>query len=158
MLILLAMGFLNRFRGGGYGAHILPGHPRFYVAPLVAGVAYTVDWDWIVAVAWGLCYLLWSFLPWGHLYCLGRTEHEPPRPISDLEEICRSAAKGNPWVAFGFLQAIGMIPTMLYMNMWAALAPLAIVAVYELAWEWSKDPIPKAEIATGIIWGLLING
>lgn len=157
LICVPACAALNRFRGGGLGASELPGHPRFYAAPLMAGIALFATANLWTALGLGLAYLIWSFAPWGHLMCLGRKDHEPSRPYAWIETQLVKLARGNPWIAFGLLHLIFLIPAAL-ITPWALLAPLAIVAAYEVSWRYSSTPeiIRNAEVATGVVWGLLV--
>lgn len=150
-LLLPIMAVLNRIRGGGFGGQYLPGHPRFYVSLAVAGLDL---WSG-GSGAMGLVYLIWSLLPWGHLMCLGRWA--PARPISTLEEECLAMTRGNPWVAFGLLHVIGLVPAMFVSPVAFLMAP-AIVAIYELFWRSpaDKSSVQWPEMGVGVLWGLAI--
>lgn len=148
------MALLNRFRGGGFGAEILPGHPRFYVAPMVVMlVGLVVEWHQGLLV--GAAYLAWSFTPWGHLIGLGRWD--PPREWSWLETTTFEISNKNPWLALGMIEMIGMSVAIVIFSPWAALAAIAFVGCYEAGWRLRpKAPIELAELLVGGVWGLLI--
>lgn len=148
------MALLNRFRGGGYGAEILPGHPRFYVAPLVALLVGLLFDSWHAGVLVGVSYLAWSFMPWGHLIGLGRWS--PERPIAWTEGVSLIVGR-NPWMALFLTELVGMSVAIVLVSPWAAVAALAFVGCYELGWRLRpKAPIELAELLVGAVWAALI--
>lgn len=145
---------LNRMRGGGFWADRLPGHPRFYVAPLVGLVAFLAGhdpvWSGLYAAAW----LWWCWWPWGLLMCLGRWE--PQRKISPVETTLLKASGGNIWLAFGLRHLLGVLP-MALLSPWTLLLPPLIVAFYEASWRWAprKHVIAVPEMMTGSAMALM---
>lgn len=148
------MAVVNRFRGGGFGAQYLPGHPRFWVTPIVAMLALFLVGP-LQAVLMALAYLVWCWPPWGYLMTLGRTT-PAGRDISLVEQLCLDAALGNIWAALMLRHAFGMLPAMFVVSPFAILAAPLIVIAYELGWRITPlAPIRTAELLTGAIWGAL---
>jgi len=145
-------GALNRARGGGLWADRLPGHPRYYVALVLALAAVLVVGP-VDAVVVGISYLAWSILPWGNWYDLGRL---PPRePRNDIEILIGRLP--NDHARFLTRNLIGLIPAMVLLH--PAFAFLAVwqSASYEIGWTVAgKSPITVGEVLTGIGWGLWI--
>lgn len=158
--ILLALSvplfaILNRVRGGGFGGHNLPGHPRFYVSAAIAGWAFLFV-SWPKALAFGICYLLWSMLPWGRWYDLGRLPSDFIKREPDWFEKLINKVTDNDHVAFTIRNTIAILPAIIFISPWFAILPVAQTACYELGWRFrSNEPIQAAEIATGAVWGLL---
>jgi hypothetical protein len=151
------MVFLNRFRGGGFYAEYLPGHPRFYVAPVIGLLLWFVSGNWISGLSAGVSYLAWSFLPWGHLMCLGN--FAPDRPMSALESFCLDTAKGNYLPALMLLHAIGLIPASILVVPWALVMAPLVAAAYGIGWKQTPaTPIRTAELIVGGLWGCLFIG
>lgn len=152
VLVISLMGFLNRFRGGGFGAIVLPGHPRFYVAPLVGCLALLVT-PLPTAAAVGVSYLFWSLMPWGFTIGLGR--FQPSREPAMVERVFLRIS--SPHARLLAIEAVGLLPAaILVMPFALILAPL-FVAAYEAAWRLRpKAPIEAAEIVVGLLWGALI--
>lgn|GEM_PF-999439 len=105
---------INRFRGGGLGAQRLPGHPRFYAAPFVGLIAAFYQ-PWPVALAIGLAFLLFVWLPWGRWYTLnrrGRTESsgEPSGFERFIERLADFGGVRRDWLAFGLRNIAVMTP------------------------------------------------
>jgi hypothetical protein len=145
------MAVLNRFRGGGFGADRLPGHPRFYVAPMVAVVAWIVM-PWQQAIAAGVAYLAWCWPPWGHLMCLGHWS--PGRPVSEFEAWCLKSMRGDYFGALLLRHAVGLIPAMCLVSPLAIVAAPLVAALYAAGWRWRpQNPIEPAELLTGALWG-----
>jgi hypothetical protein len=153
LLLTPAMAVINRFRGGGFYADRLPGHPRFYAAPFVGLLAWAFM-PWPSALAFAVAFLLWSLLPWGHLMCLGH--YTPDRPISTPEAGALKVAGGNYYGGLGLLHLAGLIPAAVLVHPVAPLMSIPIVAAYALAWRVTPEtPIRTAEILVGGLWGLL---
>lgn len=83
-LTMLACAFLNCFRGGHFGAQHLPGHPRFYVAPLIGLVAWAFQPP-PVASAQAAAYLVFVWPGWGRWYSGNRIARELSGPPSRFE-------------------------------------------------------------------------
>lgn len=148
------MAVLNRFRGGGFGADKLPGHPRFYAAPILFAHVW---WLWSLpdAIAAGVSYLVWSFLPWGHLIGLGRWD--PPREYSKLEKGALVFAHGNRYIALGAVEILGMGVATALLSPWALVAAVLFVACYEIGWRLRPTaPIELAELLVGVVWAALL--
>lgn len=84
LLLIPAMAVLNRFRGGGFGAHSLPGHPRFWVTPVFLCLLLMAGFNPRLAGAITAGWLAWHMLPHGHTFSLGR--YFPERKISRFEQ------------------------------------------------------------------------
>jgi len=142
-LLVMSAGFLNRFRGGGYGAHLLPGHPRFYVVPLVGLMVYAFyghDGEGGLFPYWltlPLIYLWWSWWPWGEWFDLGRM----PRRWQGRKETWFEWAIDR--ISFGWDHAAlyhrhvwGLLPLVLLVP--PPVVPLLavlVVASYEIGWR-----------------------
>jgi len=148
------MAFLNRVRGGGFGAALLPGHPRFYVAALLAVAVWCVA-PWTAGLAAGLAYLAWAFLPWGHLMCLGH--YAPDREISKLEGWCLDIAQERYLPALALLHLIGLLPAFIIVSVFAPLFAVGFAGAYWLGWRyWPQTPTVPAELIVGALWGVMI--
>lgn len=149
------MAFLNRFRGGGFYAVYLPGHPRFYVAPVVGLLVWLLMGDVARGICAGIVYLVWSFLPWGFLASMGRWTPQG-RTISWLEGRCLDLARENYLVALSLLHLVGLLPAFLSLSLFAPLMAPLIAGSYWLGWRYRpKAPIELAELITGALWGAL---
>lgn len=152
--LIPALAILNRVRGGGLWADRLPGHPRLYVAPVIAILCLFIMPPW-QAVATGIAYLAWSFLPWGHLACLGK--FIPLRQMSSLEASCLEVVKGDYLAALMMLHLIGLLPMAFLVSPLAFLAPIPIALSYALGWFVTPAaPFRTAEILVGAVWGVLL--
>lgn len=150
---------LNRVRGGGFGAAYLPGHPRFYVAPVVGGLSWA-----LLGVSWwaaGGAYLLWSLIPWGRWYTVDQAYNPVTRIPTWLErQITRLGWDQSS--RFLMAQIVGLLPSALLLAAWAPLAALPVLLTYKLAWwllpeETEGDrAIELAELGTGFLWAALI--
>ena len=83
ILIIIAFTLFNRIRGGGLGADRLPGHPRYYVAPVIFGLAWWWLGDWQRAAWFSGVWLAWSLQAWGDIYMLGRQRMDG-KPVRDF--------------------------------------------------------------------------
>lgn len=161
--LIPVMAVLNRVRGGGFGAEALPGHPRYWVSPVVAGLAW-VTMPWQAALAFGLGYLFWSLWPWGYLMCLGHFQPQG-RDISNLELDLLDTAGQNVYVALGLRHMLvlpGLFAAMIFGGgPWLVLAsPIfaaLVVGAYAAGWALRPSaPIELAELLVGALWGGLI--
>lgn len=155
MWLIPVCAVLNRFRGGGFWADRLPGHPRFYVAPLMGLVAWLAGHDPLWSTLFAAAWLAWCWLPWGQLMCLDR--FVPDRKISPIETELLKVASGNIWLALGLRHALGLVP-MTILAPGALLMPPLIVAFYEASWRWSprQHVIAVPELLTGAAFGVLL--
>lgn len=155
-VIVVACAILNRFRGGGFYADRLPGHPRFYVAPVMGSAAWAAGHDPVWAGFFALAWLWWCWLPWGLLMSLGRWK--PEREIDRLEEELLSTAGGNIWIAFWLRHLVGFLPIAVLCWWSAIVMPPLIVAAYEASWRWSPRPqvIAFPEMFVGALFGLML--
>lgn len=154
--LIVACAFLNRFRGGGFYADRLPGHPRFYVAPVMGLVAWMAGHDPLWSTLFAAAWLFWCFLPWGLLMSLGRWE--PQREIDRFEDELLLTAGDNIWVAFWLRHLIGFLP-MAVLCWWSIVVlPPLFVAAYEASWRWSPraQVIAFPEMAVGTLFGLML--
>ena len=148
------MAFLNRFRGGGFGAEHLPGHPRYWVTPVVGALAYWHTGNALHAAIFAACYLAWSLVPWGHAIGLGRWS--PVRDPAPIEETLIHWTD-NPWLKLLTIEVVGLFPAMVLVSPFAAAMPPLFVACYEVGWRLRpRAPIELAELLTGGLWGLLL--
>lgn len=155
LLAIPACAILNRVRGGGFGASVLPGHPRYYVAPVMGAIAFAVSGDPWRAVSFAAAYLIWSLLPWGH--CIGLGRYAPDRDAALLEKDALILSRGNPWVALLMLEVIGIVPAAIAVSLLALCLPPLFVAAYEIGWRLRpKAPIELAELLVGALWGALL--
>lgn len=153
LVFIAAMVFLNRFRGGGFGAAALPGHPRYYVAPMVFLFAGTVV-PVLPAAGYALAYFAWSLMPWGHAIGLGRWS--PDRPPSLVESWFMH--EDNPWLRLLSIELAGLIPATLLVSAGAPVFGAAFVGCYEIGWRLTpKAPIQTAEILVGILWAAMLG-
>jgi hypothetical protein len=153
MIFVAALAALNHIRGGHLGGSLLPGHSRFWVAPAVAGAALLVAAP-IQAVIFGLAFLAWSLVPWGHSIGLGR--FAPDRKPAWLEEILIGHIE-NPWLRLFVIQMIGLLPAFFFVELLAPLFALAFVAAYEIAWRVRpKAPTQVAEPLVGALWAIML--
>lgn len=164
LVLVPLLAALNRVRGGGFYADRLPGHPRFYVAPLVALLALDVV-PAREAIGFGVAYLMWCWPPWGFLMCLGNWTPEG-RPISWIEEELLRFTRGRFGPALMLRHMLGVWPgfvAVFYLDgpIWlpvsAVLFGALVWAFYAAAWRWRPSaPIEAAELATGALWGALL--
>ena len=155
LLIPPVFAFLNRLRGGGWFADRLPFKKLFWVAPIIGGIACSVL-PWRDGVFFGVSYLAWGWLSWGHWFDLGRMA-TLPRSKTQFEQAIESISFGSDHVAFFWRMCIAS-PFLSYFGwVYALIFPLACVAIYEASWRvWRDNPIPKAELITGILWGMFL--
>ncbi|WP_293857176.1 hypothetical protein [uncultured Alsobacter sp.] len=153
-LVILAAAVLNRVRGGGFFGDRLPGHPRFWVAPLMGGLA-AVHHPPLAAAALGAAWLYWSLLPWGRWYTFGAVT--PDRPPTTFEAAVEVLAGDDHVLAFSIRNTIAFAPIWL-VHPWAWLAGWVQTALYAFAKAVAPPAIfvPVAEILTGALWGLLL--
>lgn len=155
--LIAAFAALNRIRGGGLGAHLLPGHPRFWVTPVIFYLAWRHLGDWQSAAWFAGVFLAWSLQPWGDIYMLGR-----PRPdgkeVPDFGTCCLGL-----WT-LGMLAGICLFPVasgMLGRDAAFGLAPIMPLA-YWLGWKafdrWPslKAQTTIAEPLIGAWWGVIL--
>ena len=100
-----------------------------------------------------LCFLAWSWLPWGHWYDLGRMG--PPTAGNDFEILINRLP--NDHVRFTVRNLIGLMPAAALISpLFLLLAP-AQTAAYEAGWRMSpKTPTVTGEWITGALWGAFI--
>lgn len=152
-ILIPAISAINRFRGGGLYADRLPGHPRFYAAALVAAVSFLAVGPFDAALV-GLCFLAWSWLPWGDWYDLGRL---PGRPDASNDFEIIIGRLPNDHARFTMRNLVGLIPAIAFLNpLFLLLAPLR-TAAYEIGWRVTpKTPTVTGEWVTGALWGAFI--
>ena len=161
ILIIVCCAFLNRFRGGGFGANKLPGRPVYYVAPVIGLLSLTL-YPYYIAITVALGYLLWGLFSWGYtLAALGG--FKPNRPMTDIEEFF---SKFTPIVG-AFIRMLFILPMSIALA-WIISAPIFVasapifaiisVSIYALFFKPLNDmDWMRAEIATGALWGVLID-
>lgn len=154
VLAVICCAILNRIRGGGLGGDKLPGHARFWVAPVFGLVAGAHGLAYIPIVAVG--YLFWAWLPWGRWYDLGRLPEGYPdtRPLSGFEQVVQKLP--NDYLRFTFRNGWGLIPLNMINPFFILMAPIMTV-LYEISWRVRpKEPISLAEYLTGALWGIFL--
>jgi hypothetical protein len=110
--------------------------------------------NWYQAIIFGVCFLIWSFLPWGRWYDLGRLPDNFIHREPTWFEKQISKISSNDHIAFTIRNSIAIIPAVVLVSPWFAFLPLLQLACYELAWRFRpKEPIMYAEIGTGAVWG-----
>lgn len=168
-LTVFLFGILNRVRGGGFGAHLLPGRPLFWVGPVIGAIA-TYFFGIYFGVLFALTYASWASLSWGRWFTFGRIP--APREINIFERwvefFPRKITTSPYWLdffSFFIRNNITLLPLILsyfiFNNIVILYAipvlSLLIVILYSLSWKFSlKHPILIAEILVGILWGLLL--
>lgn len=154
---ILTLAAINRMRGGGCAFfNRLPGHTRLYAAALVAAVS--VVWKGPLDGALvGLCFLAWSFPPWGRWYDLGALDDEPNRPETWFEAWIKKFAFGEDAVAFTLRNLVALMPAAILLSpAFVLLAPF-ITAAYGLGWKLDRArAIRLAEYLTGALWGVFV--
>jgi hypothetical protein len=152
LLFIAFCGVLNRARGGGLWADHLPGHPRFYAAPAMMLAAIPVVGP-LDAFYLGVSYLVWSLLPWGNWYDLGRL---PPRePRNDFEILVGRLP--NDYARFTARNFIGLLPAAVLLSPVFLILAIWQIASYEIGWTvTAKQPITIGEVLTGLGWGLWV--
>lgn len=163
---------INRVRGGGLFAPILPGHPRLWAAPAMGLLSLLAGAGWLEAAAWGLGYLVWSAPAWGRWYDLGR-KPVSIEPLSVTEGVVEWLAARLPTLGLHpdyvclFVRHMLVLPCLVAVAFtggpgWLpVLAPLfaaAVVVAYEIGRRQSfVKPLAVAEILAGLPWaGLLL--
>lgn len=159
LCIILAFAVLNRIRGGGLGAEHLPGHPRFWVLPVVLGLAYWHLGAVEQAVWFAAAWLLWSTQPWGDVYMMGR-----PHPSGQTYDWSTCAIG---------LMMLGILPMFLIAPLgdgggWPFAVVLRLLSgavalslAYELGWQaferrWIGAHTVLAEPLIGLWWGAVL--
>jgi hypothetical protein len=155
-LLIPAMAIVNRFRGGGFYADRLPGHPRYYVAVALAGALMWMTQSMALGALMAVSYLVWAIPPWGHLMCLGHWT--PDRPISVLEAQLLRLAQGNILVALALRHVVFLVPIALVLHLWwPPLLGLAMAGGYWLGWRLSPmKAIMIGELVAGALWGVIL--
>lgn len=157
--IILAAAILNRVRGGGFLGDRLPGHPRFYVAPAIGLIGWSVL-PWPTAAALAASFLVWSWLPWGRWFDLNRLNPDfvdGIRPITTFERVVNRIADDDDQAAFFLRNTIASLPAVAFVSPFFVLLPVAQSAAYEAGWRYHPAaPILIGELLTGAVWGVLI--
>jgi hypothetical protein len=174
--VMFLSALVNRFRGGGVIPLDLPGHRRFWSAPMIAAIAAIVL-DWRVALVFAACWLWWALLPWGRWYTIGRGERDWSGPPDGFERVIERIADALApnMISFPYRWQVRITSDHLALALRnvVALAPLAglisipaalIVMIgmslaYEIAWQMvpeERGPTGWAEWATGAFWGLAL--
>lgn len=157
--IILAAAVLNRVRGGGFFGGRLPGHPRFYVAPAMGGLAWLVL-SWPMAIVFAACFLAWSWLPWGRWFDLGRLNPEILDGVRErtwFERAIEGVVGRSDHVCFAVRNLIAIVPAAILVSPIFMFLPAAQSAAYEIGWRYAPErPIEIGELLTGAVWGLLL--
>lgn len=148
---------INRVRGGGCSFFTrLPGHARFYAAALVAAVSFVPAGPVDAGLA-GLCFLAWSWMPWGRWYDLGALEGDPDREETWFEAIVRKVSRGHDSIAFLIRNLVGLVPAAILLHPAFLLLAGFQTAAYGIGWRWGGvGAIRLAELLTGAVWGVFI--
>lgn len=174
-LTILCAALINRFRGGGVISADLPGHRRFWAAPLMAGLA-ALHLDWLSALLFGACWLLWAVLPWGRWYTLGRGDRDWSGKANWFEELIEGAPSFEvPAIDFGpagstgriiddhmrlsLRNLIALLPALFFFPPVFLIVLFGMSLAYEVAWRIipeDRGPTGYAEWATGALWGLAL--
>lgn len=152
IMVIIMMSIINRIRGGGLWGDRLPGHPRFWCAPVVFLLAVWWLPDWKFAAWFALAWFGWSLHSWGNSYMLGR-------PRFDGEPV------GSMWEGLIDLGVIGLVAGLLIclLTPWALLLTVAMPASYYIGWvafdlwpERLKAQTAIAETLMGAAWGAVL--
>ncbi len=161
LLVILACAGLNRARGDDrWMPSWLPGRALWYVAPAVGAVAMLVQ-PWPAAICWGIAYVIWGVWPWGRWYGLERMAHGDDEP-STYEAIVEMISLGSDhismlWRMLAVLPGLVLVMALPQALVASVVFALAAVAAYEAAWRlWPDNPIWRAELGVGALWGGLI--
>lgn len=167
-LIILASAACNKARGGGLGAHLWAGHPRWYIAPIMGVLAYLAGASLIVAPVFALCWLAWATPAWGRWFTCGRQPREISGAPAQWEAWIETLAG---WITqerriadhlcLAMRNAVCLLPVLFVAPLAWPIMLAGMAASYEIAWRiWRKNEnnraIDVAEIATGLFWGLAI--
>lgn len=164
VMIVLACAVLNRIRGGGFYGELLPGHPRYWVSPVLGLVNWIIA-PWPVAASMAFAYLIWSIPPWGRWYDLNRvTTTWITRDYSSYERVIERLSGKDDYLSFYLRHLSAMIGIVLlaYLTTWwwyitIPVLPLLIVCAYDVAWRISDHyAITIGEMLTGAAWGIMI--
>lgn len=156
VILVVLIAVLNHMRGGGFGASILPGHPRFYAAPVVAFISFPFVGP-LDAFFVGISYLIWSLAPWGRFYDLGRLQPSYSPTEEGWFEAGILKLAGNDHIAFTLRNAICLLPAALLMGPSVMLLAPLITVAYEIGWRITPTaPIRTGELITGALWGAAI--
>lgn len=180
--LVAGFSFLNRLRGSGDEAPLLPGQIGLIIngrvpATIGVGLLALLAVSWPYALGWALTFLLWSAFAWGRWFALGRLHRgwnregvEPKsyeriiESIADRISLLRNHRGENDHAAFLLRAAFASPGLLILAGPLAALAfPFAMVAAYELGWRLhdrkdqdQPDPIAIGEWITGAVWGALL--
>lgn len=169
--VLVLAALINRVRGGGLFAPVLPGHPRLWAAPAMGLLSVLTGAGWQEALAWGLGYLAWSAPAWGRWFDLGRGSNADP--LSATEAVVEWLAARLPTLGLHpdyvclWVRHMAVLPCLVAVALlggpgWLpVLAPLfagLVVLSYEIGRRQSfVKPLAVAEILAGLPWaGLLL--
>ena len=155
LLIIPIFAALNRVRGGGFYGDLLPSRALFWVAPVITLFALAML-PWQDALIFGAGYLAWAFYAWGRWFDLNNMP-ELERPIKPLERRIEAISSGNDYIAFSIRMAFAA-PFLAYFSIGLAVVfPFICTTLYAAAWRlWKQDPIPKAEMMVGALWGVIL--
>lgn len=155
LLLVPAMALVNRARGGGLYADRLPGHPRYYMAVLVAALTFPFIGP-IDAVAVAISWLAWAMLPWGRWFDLDRM---PPDAVQRTPNAFENLINRlpNDHVRFTARNLIALIPASVLISPLMLALALVQTAAYEFGWRTTpKTPTVTGEWITGAAWGAFL--
>lgn len=141
-LVIPAMGFINKVRGGGIWPKIGLIHNRYW-ATLMTLLPAGLLGSFGAAILWTLCWMIWTIPPWGRWFTLGRyTRHEleirTGRNASVFERLIE-ATGGNDHTCFWLRHMVAIVPMALFFGMAAFALPLAILLAYMAGWIYVED-------------------
>lgn len=197
-LLVPLSGWLNRVRGGGLGGEYLPGvndiwvFPFYVFAAWMSGLQISPTFAWIlsfivphlspwivlygvafapilVAILFGLCWLIEMTPAWGKLFRLWFME-PVDRPGSWYERLFLKLTGGNYTLAFGLRMTVFAIPLAFFFGwLWLLIGPAALLAyiagwslgslIHKLKKATPEEPIYGifySEIIFGVVWAIFI--
>jgi hypothetical protein len=167
-LILVLSCIINKFRGGGFYAYLLPGAPRYYAFILMGVLFYIYNGFIKESILFAIFWLIWSIPPWGRYYTLGRmprevstrkpslVETEVEKTISDINN-----RHVEDHILFFIRNLISLLPFLYFSYLLPFIIAIFISIAYEVAWIITPDnknnkAINYAEYFTGFVWGITI--
>lgn len=177
--------YINRLRGTSHWRPSwLPGHSRIYASLFVAILGWVVS-TWLVGLAVGLGYYVWSVLPWGHWIDVDQDDYDVDRKRSSYERVIDRISFGSDVVAL-FWRHLAVFPAMVATPVayfishdgkrwadvtadwsdllllstgmtlgWAVLASLCYAVAKRISPEAGRN-VGLAERMVGVLWGMTI--
>lgn len=170
--VVASCAVLNRIRGGGFYGDKLPGRALLWVSVAIGLIAWAANpipvtvagytQTWFVGAAFGLAYLFWGLWSWGYiLAALG--DYTPPRSPGVLEATLM-LLPGDVTAAFarmlfvlpGAILVAWLLGNWIFIGAGITFAVTATACYTALFRPLGSADWQRAEIATGVCWGLLI--